>query len=62
MSAVDRGSPPTNDPCWPLMRLTAVLVEIARATHRESPGQPPADDAGTKDGAPRIAAKEKPAT
>ncbi len=59
MTRIDFGNSPTSDPSWPLLRLTALLVEIVQANPSRSMGEPTADDAEVQDGAAKATMMEE---
>ncbi|MDP9355898.1 MAG: hypothetical protein M3R02_11585 [Chloroflexota bacterium] len=59
MSRIDSVSPPTSDPCWSLVRLTALLVDIVQTNHSMSAAEPPAGNDQVKDSVEEDAVMEE---
>ncbi len=62
MSAADVNNLSAEDLCWPLVRLAAVLVEIAQADRRVPPGDPSQDDVEADGGASKARGSEMAST
>ena len=62
MSAADVNNRSTEDVCWSLVRLAAVLVEIAQADRQVPPGDPSQDDMEADGGASRAGGAEMAST